>query len=45
MLAFLAFYVIVLHTGGLANRTLDRRRLAAWEAGWRAVEPQWSGRR
>jgi hypothetical protein len=23
---------------------LDRRRMAAWEADWNAVEPQWSRR-
>ena len=29
----------------LARRALDRRRLNAWEAGWRASGPLWTGRR
>jgi hypothetical protein len=29
---------------GTTLRTLDRRRLAAWEADWAAVEPQWTRR-
>ena len=29
----------------LARRVLDRRRLRAWEAEWRASGPQWSGQR
>ena len=31
--------------GVLARRVLDRRRLRAWEAEWRASGPQWSGHR
>jgi len=27
------------------RRLLDRRRMAAWQSGWRHVEPRWSGRR
>jgi hypothetical protein len=27
----------------LIRRVLDWRRLAAWEAAWRAVEPRWTG--
>ena len=31
---------------GLAGRwALDRRRLTAWDAEWRATEPRWSSRR
>ena len=29
----------------LARRSLDRRRLAAWDADWLANGPQWSPRR
>ena len=35
-LAFITVGVIVLCTGQLAYGALDRRRLAAWEADWRA---------
>ena len=35
----------LLAAGGLARRMLDRRRLRAWEAEWRASGPLWSGRR
>jgi hypothetical protein len=35
---------VVLGIGQLAHCALARRRLAAWEADWRATEPQWSGR-
>ena len=45
VLAFITVGVIVLCTGQLAYGALDRRRLAAWEADWRATEPQWTGRR
>jgi len=31
--------------GWLARRSLDRRRLAAWEADWLATGPRWSPRR
>jgi hypothetical protein len=31
--------------GLLVHGALGRRRLAAWDAEWRATEPQWSGRR
>ncbi|HET6191415.1 MAG TPA: hypothetical protein VFE59_30965 [Trebonia sp.] len=29
----------------LIQRFLSRRRLAAWEAAWRATGPRWTGRR
>jgi hypothetical protein len=29
----------------LARRVLDRRRLRAWDAEWRATGPMWSGHR
>lgn len=31
--------------GLLAHRVLDRRRMAAWDAGWSETGPQWSGQR
>ena len=35
----------VLAVVGLITRcVLDRRRLAAWDARWRATGPQWTGR-
>jgi len=39
----LAMALIV--AGCLARRSLDRRRLAAWDAGWLANGPRWSPRR
>jgi chromate transport protein ChrA len=29
----------------LARRGLDRRRMAAWDAGWLATGPRWTPRR
>ena len=37
--------MIVLCAGQLAHNLLDRRRLTAWDAAWRAIGPQWSQRR
>ena len=45
LLAFITVGVVVLCIGQLAFGALDRRRLAAWEADWRATEPQWTARR
>ena len=39
----LAITLIV--AGWLARRSLDRRRLAAWDADWLANGPRWSPRR
>jgi hypothetical protein len=30
--------------GGLAHRTLTRRRMAAWDADWQATGPRWTTR-
>lgn len=38
-------WLVLLAAGTLARHALDRRRLNAWEAGWRASGPLWSGRR
>jgi hypothetical protein len=35
---------VLLAAGQLAHYLLGRRRLAAWEAEWRAIGPQWSRR-
>jgi hypothetical protein len=45
VLACLALGLIALCAGLLAHNLVDRRRLAAWGADWRATEPQWTGRR
>jgi len=45
VLAPLVLGMIVLCAGQLANYLLGRRRLAAWEAEWRATEPQWTRHR
>jgi hypothetical protein len=36
--------VLLLNILWVTRRMLDRRRLAAWETGWVAVEPQWTRR-
>ena len=43
-LAPLAVGIILLCAGQLAHLALDRRRLAAWDADWRATEPLWTKR-
>ncbi len=45
MMAGLAASLLVLGSNALARRALDRRRLRAWDAEWRATGPLWSGRR
>jgi len=37
--------LLVLGSNALARRVLDRRRLRAWDAEWRAAGPLWTGRR
>ena len=41
----LVSWLVLLASGALVRRALDRRRLSAWDAEWRASGPQWSGRR
>lgn len=38
--------LLIVHIGAyaLANRRLDRRRLALWEGEWASVAPRWTGR-
>ena len=38
-------WLVLLAASGLVRQALDRRRLSAWEAEWRASGPHWSGRR
>lgn len=48
MAALVAVFTLALvlgSAGWLARRLADRRRLAAWEAAWRATGPKWSRRR
>jgi len=45
MMTCLLSWVLLAAAGMLARRALDRRRLRAWEAEWRASGPQWSGQR
>jgi hypothetical protein len=45
MTTCLMSWLVLLAAWTLARRELDRRRLNAWEAEWRASGPLWSGRR
>jgi hypothetical protein len=45
MMTCLVSWALLLAAGSLARRMLDRRRLHAWEAEWRASGPLWSGHR
>ncbi len=40
----LVSWLVLLASSTLARRVLDRRRLDAWDAEWRASGPLWSGR-
>jgi hypothetical protein len=40
----LVSWLVLLAAGALARRALDRMRLNAWDAEWRASGPTWSGR-
>ena len=45
MATCLGSLLVLLAAAALTRRSLDRRRLRAWEAEWRTSEPLWSGRR
>jgi hypothetical protein len=40
MASFVALVLVLAMAGGLARHELDRRRFAAWEADWRAIDPR-----
>jgi hypothetical protein len=40
----IALATVLAITGLLARRTLDRRRMAAWDTEWRATGPRWTTR-
>lgn len=44
LLAPLMLGLLLLIMAGVVHRALDRRRMAAWEADWNLVEPQWTRR-
>jgi hypothetical protein len=44
-LAVVGLAITLVAVGWLVHRALDRRRLAAWDADWRATGPRWSSRR
>jgi hypothetical protein len=44
-IASMVAILLLLESNALARRALDRRRLNAWDAEWRATGPLWSGRR
>jgi hypothetical protein len=43
-LSAVALGMLLAVTGGLTRRALDKRRMAAWEAEWRAAGPHWTAR-
>lgn len=43
-LSILALGILLTVTGVLGHRALDRRRMAGWDADWRATEPRWTAR-
>jgi len=43
MLAVLILAELLWGAGLAARGVVDRRRLAGWEAEWRAIGPQWGG--
>jgi len=45
VVAGLVASLLLLGANTLARRVLDRRRLKAWDAEWRATGPRWSGHR
>ena len=45
MATCLVSWLVLLASGALVHRGLDRRRLRAWDAEWRASGPLWSGHR
>jgi hypothetical protein len=44
-LAVAVLAIILITVGWLGRRTLDKRRLAAWDADWHVTGPRWTSRR
>jgi hypothetical protein len=44
VLSVIALGVVLIIIGALARRALDRHRMAAWDAEWRATGPRWTTR-
>lgn len=42
--AVVAIGVFLIGVGALTHRALDKRRMAAWDADWRATGPRWTTR-
>lgn len=42
MFGVIALATLLVITGMLARRALDKRRMAAWDAEWRATGPRWT---
>lgn len=42
--AVFAVATVLILAGAMTRRALNRRRLAAWDADWRATEPRWTTR-
>jgi hypothetical protein len=45
VLAVTTLAIVLIMVGWVARRTLDRRRLAAWDTEWLVTGPRWSSRR
>jgi hypothetical protein len=43
-LSVLGLAIALTVTGALGRRALDKRRMAAWDADWRATGPRWTAR-
>lgn len=40
-----ALAIVLLTVAALAERLIERHRIASWESGWAQIEPRWSRRR
>jgi len=44
VLSVFTFLILVTVIGALGRQALDKRRMAAWDADWRATGPRWTAR-
>jgi hypothetical protein len=44
-LAGLSMLALLISAEAVAHHLLERRRMKAWDAGWRTVAPRWTGHR